>query len=360
MSSERLRVLDNWREHAFVEVPGILMLRLMSRCNNKCTFCMVEDEIQESDDIGYEAAIERIVAQPAGTRIEFFGGEPTIYPKFLELLTLARALGYECSIATNGRIFASERYTDGVAALGNRRIYIRTSLYGADADLHDYYTRAPQSFDQTVRGIENIVRRGFRSQVNLVVMARNYHQLERMTEMVHSWGVPRIKFGNLVDVSTCLNDVARLADVRPHLERAIARAEQLGLTVTVEKTPVCIAGGRLDLYSTERDIGHWPRVWDDEGACRECILRPWCDGVDPDYARIYGLGELETVARIPRAAVRGTIHSNGDPEILKTHCVEWDGAQMDEEAEAAVLALAERAESRHGRLAVFPTRFIRA
>src|SRR6266542_4096725 len=147
--------------NAFVEVRGILMLRLLSRCTNKCVFCMVDEKIHTSEDVDFREAVARIEAQDTDVRIEFFGGEPTIYPRFLDLLRLARSRGHECSIATNGRIFAGERYAREVASLDPAKIYIRTSLYGDSAELHDYYTSASGSYDQTVRGIRNIVQAGF-------------------------------------------------------------------------------------------------------------------------------------------------------------------------------------------------------
>src|ERR1044071_9523530 len=141
----------------FHEVPGILLIRLMSRCNEKCLFCMVADEIEYSDDVGYQESVDRILAQPPGTLIEFFGGEPTIYPKFIDLLRVARGRGHRCSIASNVRIFHSEKFTRSVAELDLAKIYIRTSMYGDTPELHDYYTATPGSYDQTVRGLRNIV-----------------------------------------------------------------------------------------------------------------------------------------------------------------------------------------------------------
>src|SRR5262245_1057462 len=141
----------------FVEVPGILMIRLMSRCNEKCLFCMVADEIAGSDDLNFQEAVARIASQPPGTLIEFFGGEPTIYPQFLDLLRETRQRGYPCSIATNLRIFHSRKFTRAVADLDATQIYIRTSIYGCDVALHDYYTATPGSYAQTLAGIHNIV-----------------------------------------------------------------------------------------------------------------------------------------------------------------------------------------------------------
>src|SRR5687767_10248492 len=126
--AERCNVMGKkWTN--FYEIPGILLIRLMSRCNEKCVFCMVETEISETDDVEYSEAEAMIVKQPPGTIIEFFGGEPTIYPHFMRLLQLARGRGYHCSIATNARIFHSSKFTRRVSELGVDNIYIRTSLY---------------------------------------------------------------------------------------------------------------------------------------------------------------------------------------------------------------------------------------
>lgn len=344
----------------FIEVPGLLMLRLMSRCNEKCLFCMVEEEIEKSDDVDYEEAVSRIEAQPPETRIEFFGGEPTIYPRFLPLLRLARARGHSCSIATNCRAFHSEKFTRAVAELDPSQIYIRTSLYGDTAELHDYYTATPGSFTQTLRGVRNVVEAGFRCQVNLVIMEKNFDRLSGMTELVHSLGVPRIKYGNLVEISTCRPHAVRLSLVRPHLAEAIALAERLGLTVTVEKTPVCAASGRIDLMSAERDLGQWARAYDDEGECRGCLVRSWCDGFDPDYVRLFGFEGIERVTAVSDAVLKGTATASEEPEYLKTHCVEIADEYPDEETLLALDSLNQTVESRLGRLVVFPKKYVEA
>ena len=343
---------------AFLEFPGLLMLRLMSRCNNHCIFCMVEDEIRTSDDVEYADALGRIQAQAPGTRIEFFGGEPTIYPRFLELLRFAREHGFSCSIATHGRTFSSRSFTTKVAALDPRQIYIRTSLYGDTAELHDYYTAIRRSYVQTVQGIGNIVEAGFRCQVNCVIMKGNVERLSQMTQLVHSWGVPRIKFSNLICVGSCESEAVSLSTVRPHLVHAIELAENLGLTVTVEKTPVCVASGRLDLMSTERDLGRWTRSFDDQGECGRCLVRRWCEGLDPEYAERFGYRGLHALDRMSRRIIKGDTHERGEPEFLKVHCIEVPDGPLDDATLTALTGILESVEERFGRLAIFPRRFL--
>jgi pyruvate-formate lyase-activating enzyme len=344
----------------FHEVPGILLVRLMSRCNEKCLFCMVADEIVQSRDLDYEAAARRIASQPQGTQIEFFGGEPTIYPRFLDLLRVARASGYPCSIATNMRVFHSEAYTAKVAALDASRIYVRTSIYGHSAELHDYYTDTRGSYRQTVRGIANTVGAGFLTQVNVVILRHNVDRLVDITRQVHGWGVPRIKFGNLISLSTCGDHAVRLSQVRPQLLEAIRVAEDLGLTVTVEKTPTCVVDGRLDLMSTERTIYSSDRVFDDAGACGGCLVRRWCDGVDPDYVARYGFDGIRRLDDVPEAAVRFEPSELADLELLKMCCVRIPETVPDPATVASLAALSARVQERHGDLAVFPDRYVRA
>lgn len=339
---------------AFHSVEGILLLRLMSRCNERCVFCMVEDEIAESDDIPFEDALEAIRLQPPGTVIEFFGGEPTIYPRFLHLLTEARRLGFDCAIATNARIFHSKVFTAKVAALGRDRLYVRTSLHGADAATHDALTRTRNSFVQTAAGVVNLVAEGIPSQVNIVITRDNHRQLLDMVDLVHGWGVPRIKFGNLIALSTCRDQGVRLSAVRPLLEAAIERAEMLGLAVTVEKTPICCAGGRIDLLSTERDAFGGRRLLDTGGTCANCLVARWCDGVDPDYAALYGFDDLTTIDKVPRSGlIDAATDPLPEPQLLRTYCVLVDGRAPLDLAER-LTAILPKVRAQHGRFAVFP------
>lgn len=338
----------------FHSVEGILLLRLMSRCNERCVFCMVEDEIEQSDDVPCDAALDAIRAQPPGTIIEFFGGEPTIYPKFLELLREARRLGFDCSIATNARIFHSAAFTEKVAATGVDHLYIRTSLYGDTPELHDALTRTPNSYVQTAKGMANVLGHGILTQVNIVIMKENYLRLSEMVKIVRDWGVPKIKFGNLISLATCMPHAVRLSEVKPHLEAAIEEAESYSLSVTVEKTPLCCAGGRIDLLSTEREAFGGRRAFDETGACANCVVARWCDGLDPDYAHAFGYDDLTTMTHVPRTGLIDPVHDLPEPELLKSYCVVVDENDPAPDLADKLAAILPRVRAKHGRFAIFP------
>ncbi|MCK7499431.1 MAG: radical SAM protein [Comamonadaceae bacterium] len=339
-------------------MEGLLMIRLMSRCNEKCLFCMVADEIARSDDVVFREAVARIAAQAPQTQIEFFGGEPTIYPGFLDLLRAARSRGHRCSIATNARIFHSAGFTRSVAELGADRIYVRTSPYGDTEAVHDRYTATRGSYRQTVRGIERIVDAGFPCQVNIVMLRDNVDVLETMVRQVHAWRVPRIKFGMLSGVEGHPEHAVPLVELAPRLRRAVALAEQLGLKVTVEKTPACAIDGRLDLLSTEREVYGGERVHDDDGACLDCRVGRWCDGLDPGHAACFSVAGLRPVRLLPRAALNRRLDDESVPPLLETQCVEIPDSSPDPATLASLARLVDRVRARHGRVAIFPTRFV--
>jgi MoaA/NifB/PqqE/SkfB family radical SAM enzyme len=346
-----------------IQGSHLLILLLLSRCNNRCRFCMVDDEIETSVDLPLEIGRQLIEDQSPETRIEFFGGEPTIHPHFWELLTLARKRGFNCSIATNGRTFASKKFAGRMASLDAGKIYVRTSLYGPDSEIHDYYTRSPGSFEQTVRGVQHLVQYDFMSQINIVIMNRNANYLTRMVDLVSDLGVPRIKFGMLVDSEKNLSHLVRLAQLRKPLNQAVERALRSGLRVTIEKTPMCLAPSFVSHFTCERQIAPVDRAYAFDGPCGRCVVARWCPGVDPYYLKCFGAEELLPLRSLPADQIHSPdINSlrTFEPEIFKVHFIALQPAWMqDRKALRRLAALENRIAENLGEIALVPLELIK-
>ncbi len=88
-------------------------LDLTNRCNMTCPICFAE---ANSAGYVYEPDFDQVVAMMKALReekpikctaIQFSGGEPTIYPRFLDVLREAKRLGFaQRQVATNGIEFA--------------------------------------------------------------------------------------------------------------------------------------------------------------------------------------------------------------------------------------------------------------
>ena len=88
---------------------------LTNRCNLKCPICFAN---ANAAGYVYEPSFEEIVKmlqtlrneRPVPTpAVQFSGGEPTIYPKFIEVIAKAKEMGFaQIQVATNGIRFAKE------------------------------------------------------------------------------------------------------------------------------------------------------------------------------------------------------------------------------------------------------------
>lgn len=345
----------------YLKQDNLLILHLTDKCNNRCGFCMVNG-IHGAFVFPYEEAVALIHDMPAGAKVDLFGGEPTLHPRFLDLLRQISDRRLICSVATNGRRFANGAFSRNVLDITGKGLYVRTSLHGRTADVHDRVTGVDGSFEETLSGIRQVIALGMTCQVNIVVTWQTLPVLEDMVRFIAKNGVPMVKFGLIVDVRSCPHRVPPLATVRPELESAVEAALELGLRVTVEKAPLCLLPGRISHFSSEWLLGKWPRAYDDTGACAACVVRNWCDGLDPGYAEIFGTDGLQPMTRIDRQELLPfpETYSGDHLQFLKLNVVAMPPPTMDQEAyEPILLHLMEEAETKHARIAFVDNHIVR-
>ena len=256
------------------------ILRLMGACNNNCKICMVSQEIKKSRHMPVSLILNRIKLQKEGTIIDFFGGEPTLYPYFIKVLEFTRARGFEATIATNGRMFFYNDYAKKIAKIGVESI--RVSLYGDRAKIHDCITGSKGSFDQTVTGIRNIVRNKMTARVNIVITKLNYKYLEKIVDLLRSIGVRMVKFSNLSISGNLLKYrdlIPDLKKVKPYLESSVRYSKRKKMSVYVEKTPICLLPDlhkKIFIWEPDAEEDKRERLQECKSCCyaNSCSWRP--------------------------------------------------------------------------------------
>lgn len=289
--------------HKYLKKQSLLILHLTDRCNNHCKFCMI-DEIHSPFCFPYEVALELIDTMPVKSKIDCFGGEPTLYPHFFDLLQHVSSKDLECSVATNGRLFAKKSFTDKVVEITQSNLYVRTSLYGYTAESHDSLTRVKRSFQELMIGLDNIVSAGMPCQVNIVLTTQNLPKLLKMTRLIIDKGIKRIKFGLLTGSQSCIDIVPTLSEIRSPLLQSLQLAKKNNLRIIIEKAPLCLVPEYIHEFSSERDLCLWSRYFDDERKCRRCIMRKWCDGLDPGYVQFFGTEGITPIYNVSQAVLK--------------------------------------------------------
>ncbi|WP_424358772.1 radical SAM protein [Methanocella sp. MCL-LM] len=167
-------------------IPREGYLDLTYRCNNNCRHCWLwtpDNEKTRKDELSFQE-LKDIVdeARSMGcNRWLISGGEPMLREDFPEIFDYITSKSVSYSLNTNGTLITSE-----IAQLLKRKGSKMIALYGATAEVHDYVTRNPGSFDATMRGFANMKGAGAGFIVQLVPMQANYHQFDDMVRLAAS------------------------------------------------------------------------------------------------------------------------------------------------------------------------------
>src|SRR5262245_43036828 len=130
-----------------------LIMNITYKCANRCVFCATGDRVSAA--LSWEK-IEGILRQhrDEGTdQLDIDGGEPTLHPRLVDAIGLARVIGYRSiNVTTNGRLLREPEFAKRLLDSGLTHLLI--SLHGATAEVHDAATDTAGSFEQTISGID--------------------------------------------------------------------------------------------------------------------------------------------------------------------------------------------------------------
>lgn len=279
-------------------------------CNNRCVFCAQGEKRRDVGFIDPEEVVRRMhEAWRPGSGLVLTGGEPTIRKDLVELVRVARKIGYApIQIQTNGRMLSYQALIDKLISAGVTEL--SPALHGPSAEVHDMLTGAEGAFEQTVRGIENSVRSPANVITNTVVVKQNLDVLEDTIELLYELGVRHAQLALVHPVGTAAE---RYDEVVPPIEQAAASmagailvGRSLGMEVVTEAVPPCLLPGLEDAVVETRipettvvdldgalfGFSVWRR---DEGKakgppCEGCLHERYCEGPWREFPERQGWG----------------------------------------------------------------------
>lgn len=172
-------------------VPSLefLWLELTSNCNNRCLHCYASSGPCESKvTLPHERWMSLIgeARQAGATAIQLIGGEPMLYSGWRELALEARAKNYDLiEIFTNGTLI-----TDAdIAFFKQNNIHIATTIYAADATMHDRITLHNGSFNKTYESIKKIQAAAIPLRIASIIMKPNENEADDIMKLCSELGV---------------------------------------------------------------------------------------------------------------------------------------------------------------------------
>lgn len=158
------------------------------RCNLRCRYCYNKSYQSLSDEITYsqwEDIIYQAKEMGAESIVNIGGGEPTIYPKFKELVKLINALNMIPVIFTNTQTMTREM----AGFLYDNNVSVIIKLDSLNEFIQDIMTGVAGSHNNIMRGLDNLLEAGY-SNVNdeqklklgasFVVNKQNAHEVAEL------------------------------------------------------------------------------------------------------------------------------------------------------------------------------------
>lgn len=267
-------------------------------CDNACLFC-AQAGIERAPQIDPREAL--IELRRDHDEISFVGGEPTLDPRLLELVELARELGFSAiGLQTNARRLAEdETLFDRLVAAGLSDLHV--SIHGTSPAAHDYHTGRPGSLAACLHVMGRAQRAGLTIVATTVVTRSNFRELPKLPPALKRRGVsgwliePVRPFGRAADQFARV--VPRFGMALPWALHGLEHARRNDLSAWIRGAPLCALGpfAASALANPRSDEAPLPEP------CTQCPERTRCGGVDPIYVEVFGAKELSARATRPAA-----------------------------------------------------------
>ncbi len=178
---------------AFGRTIDYLRVSLTDACNLRCVYCMPKDmsfmPSQEKLSVEEYKRVLPLFVEVGFRKFRFTGGEPTLHPQLIELISFTASLPGNpfCALTTNA--LKLKDLAQPLAYAGLKRVNV--SLDSLDAERFDRMARGP-SLEQAWEGVLAAEEAGLDVKLN-AVMVRNLNEedlipLARLS-MEHAWQI---------------------------------------------------------------------------------------------------------------------------------------------------------------------------
>lgn len=166
----------------YFKSPITTNLVITDNCNANCLFCSIKNNKQEDfvplEDI--KSTID-ILKENDILRINFFGGEPFIYPKIKEAIKYAKDNEFFVSAVSNGlniNLDTCKEIKDYIDVIG-------ISVHGLKGS-HEKLMGVEGSFDRALDSIGNLASQGIKVGINITITGLNYTEVIPLVDYIKS------------------------------------------------------------------------------------------------------------------------------------------------------------------------------
>ncbi len=192
----------------YPKVPDIryLYLEITNRCNLRCEMCFKQYWEDREGDMEWDLFTKILDEAETLPNLEmvYFGGigEPTVHPRFIEMVREVERRGLALGMSTNGFLL-TDKLIEELVKLGLDLIYF--SVDSVPTQPVDIGHVRPDVTGSRIRKIQEVKKRLGRDVphigVEVVVTKENYKELPELAHYVGSLGVDTLLISNLIPIT---------------------------------------------------------------------------------------------------------------------------------------------------------------
>jgi MoaA/NifB/PqqE/SkfB family radical SAM enzyme len=295
-------------------------LKITSLCNNCCIHCSESDEKERNELAGhaYESRTAEIfnrIVEYRNQGIEVLtitGGEPTLRKDIIEIVRKSVSLHIFTGFQTNARLLAYPEFARQISMKG---VHFVAAIQGHRKEIHDSITQADGSFDQSEKGILNLLDLKSSISINTVISGKNAQYLHNIISEFYQRGIkkfnfvyPRMKGNALLHADEVIVPYGKIKDQL--LDIVEFKNKKSDIWIKFENIPSCIIQGNIALSSDSvlkniksrmRTLTLDDRDWSHDRVheikmkiqkCSTCRHNQICEGILREYAARFGEEEF--------------------------------------------------------------------
>ena len=215
-----------------LSAPIRMDLALTFRCQNDCLHCYTggPHETPELTTDQWKEVINR-VHKIGVFLLTFTGGEPTLREDLPELLRYAQEKGIVTGLITNGRRLKDKEYVKKLEDAGLD--FVQITLESHDPTIHEAITRVKGSWQETVKGIKNIIPTQIYITTNTTLNKLNAKSFLKTIEFLRDLGLRVFACNSLIysgSAPSIANEFALKIDtLKKLLPKIVDKARKLGM-----------------------------------------------------------------------------------------------------------------------------------
>jgi len=302
-------------EKALNKKYRMLNFKIGHLCNSKCLYCVAGEAVESFIDL---KLLRREMERKASVYdcLVFTGGEPTMYPRFFDLMSIAFYLGYKIEIQSNIRIFSSKKFTEKIKKFNTKIIVCMNS---SREDVFDNMAQARGAFKQTIQGVNNLKSAGIIVDTKIIITNDNLDHLKEIVQFVRSFGIDAaiMVFPTPMGLAkqNFMQINPRYTDTISHVTDAVDWGVAHNMRMEIENIPGCFLDEKYHKYIIEyKDMSCIDGVYVTKPrglynarkermnkqklkvkGCMHCTLSYKCEGVYAEYVRNFGEEEFEPI-----------------------------------------------------------------